>query len=182
MLRGERVLLRAVQREDLDGLWDLFEDLELTARWSDRPPVPWSREDWVSRFERHLGEMRRDDVEFAIEAEGAFIGKCGLQHVDHYRGLAELGIALGRDHWGKGYGQDAVRTLLEYAFRHLNLRKVWLKVLADDARAVGAYKKVGFVEEGRLREDAWFDGAHRDSLVMGILREEWESPGSTFGP
>ena len=51
-------------------------------------------------------------------------------------------------------------------------------MLADDDRAVGAYRKVGFVEEGRLRAHAWYDGARHDELVMAVLREEWAPPPS----
>jgi RimJ/RimL family protein N-acetyltransferase len=63
--------------------------------------------------------------------------------------------------------------LLDYGFRHLNLAKISLRVLADDERAVGAYRKAGFVEEGRLRAHAWYDGARHDELVMSVLRTEW---------
>ncbi len=65
-----------------------------------------------------------------------------------------------------------------YGFRQLNLAKISLRVLADDERAVGAYRKVGFVEEGRLRAHAWYDGARHDELVMAVLREEWDRPAS----
>ena len=64
---------------------------------------------------------------------------------------------------------------MEYAFQHLNMRKVGLKVLADDERAVGAYRAAGFVEEGRLRRQAWFDGAYRDILRMAVFRDDWPS-------
>jgi RimJ/RimL family protein N-acetyltransferase len=114
-----------------------------------------------------------DHVHFGIEADGELIGRGGLYQIDHFSGRAALGIGLGRAFWGQGYGQDAVHTLVEYGFRHLNLQRIWLEVLADDARAVGAYQKTGFVEEGRLRKHAWFYGQHVDSLIMGLLRSEW---------
>jgi diamine N-acetyltransferase len=69
-----------------------------------------------------------------------------------------------------------VRTLVEYAFRYLNFRKVSLEVLADDERAVAAYTKAGFMEEGRFREHNWHDGAYRDVLRMAVfrrLRRRW---------
>jgi RimJ/RimL family protein N-acetyltransferase len=74
-------------------------------------------------------------------------------------------------------GQDAVRTLVDYAFTHLNMNRVALEVLADDARAVGAYRKAGFVEEGRLRQQAWVRGRFKDDLLMAVVREDWESRG-----
>jgi RimJ/RimL family protein N-acetyltransferase len=78
-----------------------------------------------------------------------------------------------RPHLGKGFGQDTVRTLLDYAFEHLNMNRVGLQVLAEDPRAVGAYRKAGFVQEGRVRRHAWVRGRYEDELVMSVLREEW---------
>jgi RimJ/RimL family protein N-acetyltransferase len=175
MLRGERVVLRTVEREDIDRLWELLEDLEVAHRVSNSPPILWSKARWEAEVESWAEEPDDTTVRFVIEVDGEVIGQCQLSKVDHYRGLCDLGISLGRAYWGEGYGQDAVRTLVGYAFRYLNMRKVCLDVLADDERAVGAYTKVGFVEEGRLRQHAWFEGAYVDALVMGLLREDWET-------
>ena len=110
----------------------------------------------------------------ALEVRGELIGECGLYRIDHFNRRCELGIAIGREYWGKGFGQDAVRTLVDYAFDHLNLNRVALQVLADDPRAVTAYRKAGFSEEGRLRQQAWVNGAFADELLMAVLREDWQ--------
>jgi RimJ/RimL family protein N-acetyltransferase len=65
---------------------------------------------------------------------------------------------------------------LDYGFSHLNLEKISLAVLADDERAVEAYRKAGFVEEGRLRNHTWYDGARHDELVLSVLRQDWAPP------
>ena len=175
MLEGQRVRLRAVEREDLPRLHELFDDdLELLARSEDVPPRPVSLAEREQRFDELLEEPDPAVMRFVIELGDELVGECQLQSIDHYRGSCHLGIALGRDYWAKGLGQDAVRTLVAFAFRDLHLRKVGLEVLADDDRAVGAYRKVGFVDEGRLRVHSWFEGAFHDALVMGILREDWE--------
>ncbi len=102
------------------------------------------------------------------------IGECGLHHVDHFNQRCEVGIALGREYLGQGFGQDAVRTLVvAYAFEHLNMNRVGLQVLAFDERAVGADRKAGFVEEGRMRRQSWVRGTFEDVLVMAVLRDEW---------
>lgn len=174
MLSGERVVLRSIEREDVDRLWALLEDLEVAHRASNSPPIPWSKARWEAEVEGWVEEPDDTTVRFVIEVGGEVIGECQLSSIDHYRELCNLGITLGRPYWGQGYGQDSVRTLVGYAFQYLNMRKVCLEVLADDERAVGAYKKVGFVEEGRLRQQAWFDGAYCDALVMAVFRDEWK--------
>ena len=175
MLNGFHVRLRAIEREDLPRLHELFDDdLELIARAEDTPPRPVSLAELEQRFDERLEEADRSVMRFAIEVDDEVIGECELHFIDHYRATCQLGVVLGREYWGKGFGQDAVRALVGFAFRDLNMRKVGLEVLADDERAVGAYRSAGFVEEGRLREHSWFEGAYHDALVMGILREEWQ--------
>ena len=176
MLRGERVLLRPVERADLPRLWELLEDLEVAVLADSGPVRPVSLARSEARFDREAeaGDAPRDQAWFAVVAEGELIGQCGLHAIDHFNRRCEVGIALGRDHWGKGYGQDCVRVLVDYAFTHLAMNRVSLQVLADDPRAVGAYRKAGFVEEGRLRQHGWVRGEFHDELVMSILRDEWK--------
>jgi RimJ/RimL family protein N-acetyltransferase len=174
MLSGDRVVLRAIQREDVPRLYELFEDLETKYLLDNDPAKAESLAAAEAEFEDRLEEKNSNTAFFAIEADGEVIGSGGLHQIDHFRRLCEVGIGLGRDYWGRGYGQDTVRTLVDYAFTHLNMNKVCLEVLADDERAVGAYKKAGFVEEGRLRQQAWVNGRYEDTMMMGILRTEWE--------
>ena len=87
-----------------------------------------------------------------------------------------MGIQIGeRDYWGKGYGTDALRVLLRYAFDELNLQRVSLSVLEGNARAMRSYEKCGFRYEGRERHAWAYDGRRWDEIYMGLLREEWEA-------
>ena len=177
MLQGERVVLRPIQSWDRERLYDLVETIEVRALANNDPPVPLSLEEIQARDRRWAEGSHADSAWFVIDAEEETIGMCGLHQIDHYHARADVGIRLGKQYWGKGYGQDAVRTLVDYGFRHLNLRKISLHVLADDDRAVGAYRKAGFEEEGRLRAHAWYDGTFHDELVMSVFREP--PPGSS---
>jgi len=171
------VVVRPIEREVVPLLTEMFQNLETVHRATDQPPVPRSVEEDLARVDRDIEEPPADAAWFSVVTGGELIGSCGFARLDHYHGRAELGIWLRRESWGKGYGQDALRTLLRYAFRNLNLRSVWLSTLADDERAVGAYRKAGFREAGRLRDHTWFDGAFHDDLLMDVVREEWsESP------
>ena len=171
MLRGEKVILRAVEREDLKRLHELERDVELTilgdGQWE---PVP------LAAFEKEW-ERRFDDEErarFVIEADGKVIGGIGLHHRNRREGTAQFGIAINdRDYLGKGYGRDAVNVLLGWAFRVQNYRRIWLETAASNERAIQAYRACGFVEEGRLREHVWSNGRYVDAVYMGVLREEW---------
>ena len=86
-----------------------------------------------------------------------------------------MGIGIGeRDCWGKGYGTDAMRVVLRFAFVELNLHRVGLNVFEYNPRAIRSYEKAGFVEEGRLRGFLHRNNRRWDLIFMGILRDEWE--------
>lgn len=172
MLRGERVTLRPTERADLPRIWELLEDMEVSVLADGGPVVPTSLSSYEARFDRELAAPPTDRIEFMIEVDGELVGQCQLHSIDHFNRRCDLGIALGRNHWGRGLGQDAVRVLVDYAFTHLDLRRVGLRVLADDARAVGAYTKAGFVEEGRLRGYSIVKGQLHDDLLMAVTRDD----------
>jgi diamine N-acetyltransferase len=173
-LHGDRVVLRPVEPSDLPRVWELIEDLEVAVMAELGPVKPTSLAEFEARNIEREREANKDWVWFAIEVDGEVIGECGLQHIHQFTRTCELGIAIGRDYWGKGFGQDVCRTLVDYAFEYLNMNRVGLFVLADDPRAVSAYRKAGFVEEGRLRQHSWVRGEFHDELVMSVLREDWK--------
>ena len=171
MLEGERVTLRALRPEDTERLWEFWGDLEVSARATNNPPKAHTLEETRSFF----AELAKKDdlLRFVIEVDGEVVGDCSLHGVDRHNATCEAGIALGKPYWSKGYGQEALRLLVDFAFKHQNMHRVGLEALADDDRAVGCYRKVGFVEEGRLRKRDWMNGEYHDVMVMGILVEEW---------
>lgn len=179
MLRSARVTLRAICREDLPILCQFNNDLEVELAGGGDPPMPQSLERLQSEFEQQAAKGGRDGAWFAIEADGKFIGQCGLSHFNEYHAtgrVSELGIGIGdRDYWGKGYGREAIALLLEYGFRHWNLHRIWLRTHAANERAIRCYTACGFVEEGRLRQHEWRNGRYVDTVLMGILQPEWEA-------
>lgn len=87
-----------------------------------------------------------------------------------------IGIGLGdRATWGQGYGTEAMRLLLRFAFAELNLFRVTLSVFAYNPRAIHVYEQLGFVLEGAQRERLRRDGQRYDLLLMGLLRSEWQA-------
>ena len=178
MLKGERVTLRAVRRDDLARLCEFNNDLEFELAGGGDPPMPQSLERLQAEFDKDSAQGGRNGAWFAIEADGKLIGQCGLFRFDEFRGVAhvcELAIGIGdQGYWGRGYGREAIRLLLDYGFRHWNLHRIWLTTNSSNERAMRCYKACGFVEEGRLRQHMWANGRYVDTVCMGILREEWE--------
>jgi len=104
----------------------------------------------------------------------SLVGEIGLEGVVWSHSESFVGISLGeRRNWGKGYGTDAMRILLRYAFTELNLARVSLDVFEYNPRAIRSYEKAGFKVEGRARQFLNRDGQRWDLIFMGILRDEW---------
>ena len=104
------------------------------------------------------------------------IGQCALYQFDSMAHSCGLGIGIGdKSYWGQGLGRETMEILLDWAFRHRNLRKVWLTTASRNERAYKCYIACGLVEEGRLRQHTWYQGGYDDLIHMGILREEWEA-------
>ena len=171
MLLGDSVRLRAIERSDLSRCVRWLNDPEVVRYLAAYFPLSMAQEErW---FERLLSD--EDRRVFAIEAEdGTHIGNIGIDGLDWKNRSAALGIFIGEQEcWGHGYGTDAVRTLLRFAFEELNLHRVWLTVHDDNPRAIRCYEKCGFRQEGRDREARFSNGEYHDELRMGILESEF---------
>ncbi len=113
---------------------------------------------------------------FAIQhlQSGAHIGNIKLEPIHWLHRTASVGILIGDTrHHGQGLGEEAMRLCLTYAFERLGLRKVSLGVLANNERALRLYERLGFVIEGRKRQEYWSHGAFQDRIDMGLFREEF---------
>jgi RimJ/RimL family protein N-acetyltransferase len=178
LFQGELVRLAMDEPEVLAEAFARWErDSEywrLLASDPSRPASVKATRDWLEK------ELFKDPLEFRMFAirrleDERLIGEIGLEGDKLPHAEAFVGIGLGeREFWGKGYGSDAMRIILRYAFTELNLHRVSLDVFEYNPRAVRSYQKVGFVEEGRLRRFLHRDGRRWDLIFMGILREEWQ--------
>ena len=141
------------------------------------PATPFSAkkiEEWVKK---DLEESRPNSVFFLIreKAENRLIGEIGLDGIRWNHGDTFVGIGIGeRELWGKGYGTDAMRVMLRYAFTELNLHRVSLDVFEYNPRGIRSYEKAGFKVEGCHRGALNRDGRRWNEYFMGILRSEWE--------
>ena len=178
MLKGERLILRARERDDLPRLHEFFNDMEVELLGGGDPPHPQSRDSLQHRFdEQSKNDKQKSSFlgDFVIEADGKCIGICGLWHYNPSAAAAELGITIGdREYWGRGYGREAITLLLDYGFRIRNLRRIYLSTYSNNERALRCYRACGFVEEGHLRQHVWNNGQYADEVWMGILRAEYE--------
>lgn len=126
--------------------------------------------DWFGAIQK-----REDVVIFAIRtvADDRLVGSCQLLNINRLHQNAELQIRIGDPgSRGQGFGAEAVRLLVEFGFRDLNLQRIYLHAFATNARARAVYARTGFHEEGLLRQAAFIDGEFIDVAVMATLRSD----------
>ncbi|MCB0154381.1 MAG: GNAT family N-acetyltransferase [Anaerolineae bacterium] len=172
MLKGARLTLRAIERDDLPRFVTWVNDPEVIHHL--RVMVPLSLEDETAWYEQQRQDKTTLNFSIVITADNTHIGSIGLMKIDQHNQQAELGILVGdKSKWGQGYGPEAIGLMVDFAFRHLNLHRVYLLVDASHPKAVRAYRTCGFVEEGRLRDNIFRHGRFEDHLIMSILRSEY---------
>lgn len=176
LLRGEHVYLNALVRDDLPTITAMWSDIGFVRHLMRREATPFS----LDIIEGWFAEMNKEGAEpsFAIRtlADDRLIGMCEFKDLRWASRHSFFWIGIGDPaSRGKGYGPDATRVLLKYAFLELNLNCVGLEVMAYNAQAIASYRKVGFQEDGRVRAYVYRDGNYYDMLYMSMLRDEWEA-------
>ena len=173
ILVGRTVYLRALEPDDADSFQTWMNDQEVVRNLLIHRPL--TRGD-QARFMERTSATDPDDAVFAIVRKKGdlLIGSTGLHDIDWRRRVTAFGIEIGRkEEWGKGYGTEATELVVGYAFRSLNMHRVWLHVYEYNTRGIGAYKRVGFRTEATLRQETFRDGRYWDVYHMGLLRTEW---------
>jgi RimJ/RimL family protein N-acetyltransferase len=163
-----QTMAKAISRWDRDSEFRRLLDSEAANQFSVKKLTEWIQQDQ----EKDPGPL----FHFGIHCveDDRLIGFTGLEGDFFPHGEAFVGIGIGeREMWGKGYGTDAMKVILCYAFTELNLRRVALDTFEYNPRAIRSYEKAGFVHEGRVRGYLYRDGRRWDLIFMGILREEW---------
>ena len=173
MLKGNKVRVRPLEREDLHTVWRWLNDEEVMYYWaSPGSMIP------MAELERHFSQsFEAADTRrlFIIDDEEQRpIGQMMYFNLDRRHRRAEVAILIGeKDCWDKGYGTEAMLLLLDYLFNELGLHRVYLHTQDYNLRAIKSYEKCGFVREGVVRERYFVKGKYHDGFLMGILSHEF---------
>ncbi|HEY7526778.1 MAG TPA: GNAT family protein [Candidatus Limnocylindria bacterium] len=176
LLRGEKVWLRPLEERDLPAYVAGINDSEVGGLAGYKAPMSLEQaKGWLD----HVNEQGKGGRGFFFAVcelgDDQFIGTTWLKDVDYWHGSAELAIFMDRDHLGAGFGTDAQRVLLDFAFTAVGLHRVWLTAYAANQRAIRSYEKLGFRHEGLMRESWRGPRGLEDSVIMAILAADWNA-------
>ncbi|MDN7242324.1 GNAT family protein [Planococcus sp. N028] len=173
LFHGERVKLAVPRKEDIGLMLKWGEDADYLRNVDTEMAIPRNSEQLMSE-----GLPGSNEVYFRLRTieEDRLVGFITIYGIEwnNRTGVLALGIGDAADR-NKGYGTDALRLILRYAFHELNLDRVGLEVIEYNAGGIKAYERAGFLVEGRKRSMVYRDGKRFDIIVMGILRSEWEA-------
>lgn len=178
-LYGERIRLRAAEREDITVFLRWINDPEVTENLLLVSPMShYEEENW---YENMMKQPSYEHV-FVIEVKEEKsdenyrpIGTCQFCKIDWRNRSSEIGIMIGeKDHWDQGYGTETMQLLLKHGFETLNLHRIWLHVYDKNKRGIRAYEKAGFQYEGKFRQAHYQHNNYYDILFMSVLKPEWQ--------
>lgn len=175
LIKTERLLLREFVAQDWRPMYVYQNDpryLEFY-QWEHR-----SEQDvkaFTRRFLDQQQESPRSRFQLAIVLSDSnkMIGNVGIRKPDANAISAELGYELEPREWNNGYGTEAATAMLKFAFEQLRLHRVSARVNANNSASIRLLEKLGMRQEGRLREQEFFKGRYWDTLVYGILEDDW---------
>lgn len=176
------VRLRPLEGGHVDHIMGWVNDPEIIGNLAAFAGTPLTRDDEL-RFIERMRSSPEDRV-FSIfgGATDTYLGQCGLHQIFRRSGVGRLSIIVAeRSEMGRGIGSAAIASLLDLAFAAPadggeGLHKVWLMAFRKNERARRTYHRVGFVDEGTLREEYFHEGQWHDMVRMSVLAREWKAP------
>lgn len=170
MLNNKKIKLRYFEPEDIELIMRIRSDSSTYDFFYEYEPL--NKEQQLSWWQQSF--LKKDEKNFiiALSNNNEAIGTISLTNIDNRNRKAEFGrFFIYKDFLGKGYGKDSLNLIIEYAFNHMNLKKLYLEVFSENKVAIEVYKKNGFIEEGCLKSHIYKSGNYLDVLIMALIRE-----------
>jgi len=170
VITGEKTILKGLTKDSAVLIYEWANKEELRNLTGTLYPISeYEHEEWIKKM-----ATATDKKLFLVcnKESGIPIGTIGLKNFNYTIRKVDLFISIGDDNFlSGGYGADAVKTLVDYCFGHLNLHKIALRVYESNERAIKCYEKVGFKREGILKDEHFSGGRYEDVIVMGIIAQ-----------
>jgi RimJ/RimL family protein N-acetyltransferase len=168
--RDGLVSLVAMEESDVPRVAGWINDERIG--WFNGARFPVSLAEQAAWFRNVQGDRSKNKLLIA-SPEGERVGMVSLFRIDPRNQNAEIGVYVAPEHQGRGYARAALRLMLNFAFRELNLHRVYCTILAYNAASLALFERLGFREEGRRREHVFAGGAFVDEVLMSVLRRDW---------
>lgn len=171
----ERFWLRKIGPEDIETLFGYWSDERVTEYMNVTFTDVHEAEEMVDLLNGlvETGEGIRWAI--ADKTSAKVLGSCGFHNIKSEHRRAEIGYELGREFWEKGVLQEVMQAVLEYCFNTMDFNRIEAFVMVGNTRSANALKRLGFHEEGTLRDYEFTRGQFRDQIIFSLLKREWHA-------
>jgi RimJ/RimL family protein N-acetyltransferase len=168
--------LRPSNQNDVQGMFAMLSDPESMKYWCDKP---------IENLDAAVEVLNKDlesDAQgqsmcwaVTFPGEDRMIGKCILFRFDQANHRAEIGYILNREYWRQGLMQQALEAVIDFAFDTLKLHRIEADVDTENTGSIAILEKLGFKREGLFRERWFVYDEWQDSLMLGLLKQDWQA-------
>jgi len=178
-LETERLILRDFLVDDWQRVWEYQSD-PLYLRyyeWTEKDRTPETVQEFVGSFLDNQKQEPRIKFQLAVtlKSNSLVIGNCGVRMDTINAHQADIGYELDPKRWNRGYATEAASAMLDFSFSHFGVHRIWADCVADNLGSAHVLEKLAMRLEGRLREKEFYKGRWWDTLIYGILVDEWET-------
>lgn len=173
----DRLILREFQADDWPAVLAYQSDLRYLRYYEWASRTPEEVQAFVSMFLDQQNQEPRIKFQLAVTLKTThqLIGNCGIRMDSPEARQADIGYELNPEHWGRGYATEAAQAIVNFGFTQLQLHYLWAWCVADNAGSANVLTKLGMRLEGRLREHEYYKGRWWDTLMFGLLEDEWRA-------
>jgi RimJ/RimL family protein N-acetyltransferase len=172
-IRGEKVIIRAIESDDLNFLREMInsEELEATENGFVFPVSMQQQSKWFD----NLNQTDQLNQRMIIEYESKAVGYLSLVNIDWKNRVAHVGIKLLlKEYRRKGIGTDSIKAIEKFCFMELNLNRLESFILEDNIASQKLFiEKCRWVQEGRKRQYVYKNGKYKDLIIVGFLKDDY---------
>ena len=173
-LTGQTLQLKQMEQTHLERFAEIENENKTLLLANDDIPFPLTLDDHTSFFKAISGKKEEFIFGIFLKESNELIGSCGVFSINWKNSTCHVGISIGEKWQNKGFGTEAMNTLISFIFDYIHINKIKLQVFSFNAIAIRSYEKCHFVKEGTLRNEIFRFGAFHDVYIFGLLREDWE--------
>jgi len=176
MIQGDRVNLRAIEREDLPLLRDLRNNTEINQYF--RTWEQLNMKDQEKYFDNYV--MGDNHVVFGIylQCRSCLIGDCRLSYINWQARNSEAGIYIAPKYQNRGFGSESLSLLVDFGFKQANLHRITAEVRADNSNSISLFEGAGFQREGYCKDSFFRNGKFYDTVMLALIKEPARLPES----
>ncbi len=175
-IETDRLILRSINSNDVDDLFEVLSD-PAVAEYDYFYPVETKEKVsvFIERYKREIASNEEITWGIALKENQKLIGTCCLGSFDTGAKRAEVGYALSKAQWGKGFATEAVKGIVAYGFNNIKLNRIEATITPDNIASIRVLEKLKFQKEGIVRQRDLIKGKLEDGVIMGLLESEFDN-------